>query len=62
MKILLIAIISQIVPLGCVAGSIILALNGVNGWGWLLVVSLLLGGFSYKPSNHGEKKDKADEK
>jgi len=34
-------LIKQFVPILCIVGSILLAYNGIGGWGWFLVIALM---------------------
>jgi hypothetical protein len=42
MKDPLIILIRNLPPVACVVGSILLALNDIEGWGWFIITALLL--------------------
>ena len=41
----------QIVPIAAIISSAILALKGIDGWGWFLAVGFLLSGADTVKSN-----------
>ena len=38
-----IIIATQLGRIACIAGAVILAVNGIGGWGWFLVVAIYSG-------------------
>lgn len=56
MKPALIVLMCSIFPVTCIVVAGTMAVNGISGWGWFLLVALL-GGLSYK-SGDDEKEQK----
>lgn len=40
MKNILFALLANATSIACVVGAIFLALNGIPGWGWFLIIAL----------------------
>ena len=43
MKFVFAILFANLPPLACAVGAVILALHGIAGWGWFLLVTVLLG-------------------
>jgi hypothetical protein len=50
MKPALLLLASNLTSLACAVGAILLALNGIAGWGWFLAIALMTT--SYYSSNN----------
>jgi hypothetical protein len=52
MKQILVILACTIPSIACVVGAVVLALNGIGGWGWFLFIALitnpLVGGVKIK--------------
>jgi hypothetical protein len=49
----LLILVSNLASLSCVVGAILLALNGITGWGWFLFIALITI-HSYSSSNSSD--------
>lgn len=46
--IMIIAILRIVLTCTAIAGSVYLAYHGKDGWGWLIVLAIILGSFSVR--------------
>jgi hypothetical protein len=46
----LLLLVSNLTSLACVVGAILLAINGISGWGWFLAIALFTTSY-YTSSN-----------
>lgn len=62
MKLVLLILFSNLVPLACVFAAFNMAMDGVKGWGWFLAIAAALAiSYGGNKSDKGKTEEKTDE-